>query len=676
MITLLVAALAAPLTAQAGPSAIREGFDPARLEAVRAAMQKHNSTALLVTRHGRIVLEWYAPNVRPDQPLGTASLAKALVGGMSLLAAIDHGRMNENDPAAKYIPSWKDDPRKRLITIGHLATHSSGIEDAEAEGKPHAGLTGWKGDFWKRKPEDPVSIALHKTPVLFEPGARSAYSNPGMAVLGYTVTAALRGTGAPDLKSVLATRVMRPLEIPDNEWSISYGESYNVDGLNVYATWGGGRFTPRAAARIGRLMLQRGEWNGRVLFGPESVSRVLRFAGPPGERASKQERPPSGLGWWLNVNGFFRKLPRDAFAGAGAGQQVMMVVPSLDLVIVRNGQKMTPARTEESFWSEMEELLFNPLVEALRAASAPPYQQSKAIAGVDFAPADQIIVKAVDSDNWPITWGDDDALYTAYGDGWGFEPRVERKLSLGLARITGSPQSFQAANLRAESAERIGDGARGEKTSGMLMAGGVLYMWVRNTGNAQIAWSKDRGRTWRWGFRFEESFGSPAFLNFGKNNGGARDSFVYVYSQDGSSAYESDDRLVLARVPRREITSKDAYEFFAGFDAAGRPHWTRRLDERAGVFSFPGHCQRVDAVYHPGLRRYLLAVGYDHKGGWGLFDAPEPWGPWTTVFHTTDWGLGGTHGYRFPSKWLLDGWLVFSGVRPYDAFCVRKFTFR
>jgi hypothetical protein len=62
-----------------------------------------------------------------------------------------------------------------------------------------------------------------------------------------------------------------------------------------------------------------------------------------------------------------------------------------------------------------------------------------------------------------------------------------------------------------------------------------------------------------------------------------------------------------------------------------------------------------------------------------LFDAPEPWGPWTTAFATQDWGLGQTHSYRLPTKWTSDDGstlhLVFSGCThedvAYDAFCVR-----
>jgi hypothetical protein len=94
----------------------------------------------------------------------------------------------------------------------------------------------------------------------------------------------------------------------------------------------------------------------------------------------------------------------------------------------------------------------------------------------------------------------------------------------------------------------------------------------------------------------------------------------------------------------------------------------------------PKGCLRSDVVASPGIRRYLLALGIDHEGEWGIFDAPEPWGPWTTAYYTEYWGLGRTHYYRLPSKWISpDGrtmYLVFSGRTYdgiiYDAFCVRR----
>jgi hypothetical protein len=303
-----------------------------------------------------------------------------------------------------------------------------------------------------------------------------------------------------------------------------------------------------------------------------------------------------------------------------------------------------------------------------------PYLSSSVIRRAVFGK--DIRRSAVESDNWPMTWGDDNAQYTSWGDGFGFEPRVEKKLGMGFARITGGPDNYIGVNIRSDG-ERTGDGARSPKASGILTVNGVLCLWVGNVGNAQLLWSEDRGKTWQWGFRMESGFGSPAFLNFGPNYAGARDGFVYTYSQDGPSAYESDNSIVLARVPKERIRDREAWKFLERGEPGEPPVWTNQIEKRGSVFMYPANCQRVDVVYDAAIGRYLMALGYDHAGGWGLFDAPEPWGPWTTILHR-QWDVPGTHGYRLPARWISkDGLtltLVFSGVRPNDAFCTRTLT--
>ncbi len=152
---------------------------------------------------------------------------------------------------------------------------------------------------------------------------------------------------------------------------------------------------------------------------------------------------------------------------------------------------------------------------------------------------------------------------------------------------------------------------------------------------------------------------------------------MYTYSQAGGSAYESDNGLVLARVAKQRIRERSAWEFYEGLDAEGRPVWTADAARSGAVFSYPANCQRVDVVYDAGIGRYLMALGYDHAGGWGLFDAPAPWGPWTTILHR-EWDVADTHGYRLPAKWIssdgLSLTLVFSGLKPNDAFCTRGLT--
>jgi CubicO group peptidase (beta-lactamase class C family) len=645
------------------------GLDAAALAAWKNALAGSGTSGLLVVRRGAIAFEWYAPDSGVDKPHGTASMAKALVGGMSLLVAISDGRIAADDPASKYIPAWRADPLKSKITIRQLATHTSGIEDAEQGSIPHDQLPGWKGAFWKRAP-DPFSVALRDAPVTFEPGSQNAYSNPGMAALAYAVTASLQGG---DVRSLLKDRILDPLGIPPGDWSIGYGRGYQLDGLTLYANWGGASFTARAAARVGQLMLQQGAWDGRDLVRRSAYQQVVTYAGmPKPSRATNRFAPGSGLAWYTNTDGVWPEVPRDAIAGAGAGHQVIVVIPSLQLVVVRNGQAMGGG--DDEFWTPIHDKVLKPLMAAVTERG--PYPPSPVIRRLDFLP--DVRRTAIESDNWPITWGDDDEQYTSYGDGWGFDPRTEIKLGMGFARIIGPPDTFRGINLRS-AGERVGNGAASPKASGILMVDGVLYLWVRNAGNSQLRWSKDHGRTWESGFRFETSFGSPTFLNFGRDYGGARDEYVYTYSQDGPSAYESDNQLALARVPKGKIADRAAWEFFQKLDESGRALWTPDIGRRGAVFTYTANCRRSDVVYNPGIRRYLLALAYNAAGDWGIFDAPEPWGPWTTVFHKDTWDVPGTHGYRLPAKWIspdgLSMTLVFSGVRlkdiTYDAFCTR-----
>jgi len=350
-----------------------QGMSSQKLAALRDDLAARKTTGLLIVRNDKIVCEWYAPGQSAASKHGTASMAKAIVGGLSLAVAMSDGRIALDDPAAKFIPQWKDNPRKSRITIRHLGSHTSGIEDAEADNLPHEKLTGWKGDFWKRlnPPRDPFTIARDAAPVLFEPGEKMQYSNPGIAMLTYAVTASLRDSPHKDIRTLLRERVMRPIGVPDDEYSIGYGQTFVVDGLPLAGSWGGGAYTARAVARIGRLMLREGDWDGRQLISPDAVQQVTRDAGTPGN---------CGIGWWNNNDGAYAKLPRDAFWGSGAGHQIVLVVPSLNLIAVRNGELLAPAASEPSQYHEpVRRFLFDPLVDAVttttenteRAQSAP-----------------------------------------------------------------------------------------------------------------------------------------------------------------------------------------------------------------------------------------------------------------------------------------------------------------
>ncbi len=323
-----------------------------------------------------------------------------------------------------------------------------------------------------------------------------------------------------------------------------------------------------------------------------------------------------------------------------------------------------------------------------------PCPPSDVITRVTWAPREDIQWKARGkrgkvrydgSDNWPITWADDGHQYAAYGDGYGFDPILDVKLGMGFARIEGEAEDFRGVNIRSPSGENSGHGPNGKKASGMLMVGGVLYVYVRNAANSQLGWSSDYAKTWTWAdWKWTEQFGCPTLLNFGPDYSGARDEYVYVYSPNHDSAYENADRFVLARVPTGDIADRGAYRFFVESGGGGHARWSESYDDRGAVFEKPAGCSRSGISYNAGLGRYLWwhqhrTPGDDNtrfRGGFAVYDAPEPWGPWTTVFYTDLWDVGPGDQAFFPTKWMSEDGrvchLVFSGD---DTFAVRRVEF-
>lgn len=625
-----------------------------------------------IVRHGQLVLSWGDPKKRYDLKSTTKS-----IGATALGVAILDGKISLSEPARRYHSTLGTPPEANAetgwldeITILHLATQTAGFEKPGGYGK-----------------------------LLFRPGTAWCYSDGGPNWLAECITKAY----GRDIDELMFERVFTPLGITRDDfiWRENSYRPHEIDGVANREFGSGVSANVDAMARLGYLYLREGRWNGNQILPSDyikqagsTVSSVVDLD----EVSSLSHGDASkhyGLLWWNNADGTLANVPRDAFWSWGLYDSLIVVIPSLDIVVARAGASWKRNDDEEHY------AVLRPFLEPIALSakttddllerSQPqsgeresksiraPYPPSDVIKGIEWAPKAEIIRRARGSDNWPLTWADDDALYTAYGDGKGFEPFVDAKLSLGLVRITGAPGDFFAENLRAPTLEKHGDGANGIKASGLLMCDGVLYLLARNAGNSQLSWSRDHGRTWTWSdWKFETSFGCPTFLNFGRNYAVARDEFVYIYSPDADSAYVAADQQVLARVATKRITERAAYEFFGGFDGSGKPAWNVDIAARAGVFSFPGRCYRSTVSFNHGIRRYLLCQtlpGDDPRfaGGFGIYDAKEPWGPWTTVFFTPAWDVGPGETASIPAKWIADDGrtihLVFSGD---DQFSIRR----
>ncbi|MHB1037075.1 MAG: DUF4185 domain-containing protein [Pirellulales bacterium] len=337
----------------------------------------------------------------------------------------------------------------------------------------------------------------------------------------------------------------------------------------------------------------------------------------------------------------------------------------------------------------------------LKQASAPPYPPSPAIAAITWH-WDTHATAAPGSDLWPVSWGADDHLYAAWGDGGGFGGTdSDGRVAMGFARIEGAPEHYRGTNVNGGKApEHPASFAKNGKTAAVVSVDGTLYATVNLQDgpwpdvNHALVWSTDQGATWaRSAWVFPKGAGNfqPAkFLQFGKDYAGVPAplaGYVYLY---GPKQDARPNRLYLARVARGKLRERAAYEFFHGLDAAGKPVWTAEEASATPVFADANGVTPGAVVYNAGLGRFLLTAFHVGPGQLGVFDAPNPWGPWTTVAYDEDWGRMGSAGEglscEFPPKWTsadgLTAWSVFSvygdgakqGIKAHDRFNLVKVT--
>jgi hypothetical protein len=220
--------------------------------------------------------------------------------------------------------------------------------------------------------------------------------------------------------------------------------------------------------------------------------------------------------------------------------------------------------------------------------------------------------------------------------------------------------------------------------------------------DAVIACSEDKGLTWKPGvMNFGPTaqatfpgprFGGPSFVQFGRGDTNIHDGFVYAVSAD---QWDNGGHLILGRAPAERITEATAWQWIRNIDAANKPEWTDSLDKAVAVLSDDRWISTPEMVYLEKQKRYLLLT-------WHLFDdftptgsslivyeAPEPWGPFSLVYHEPVWETLEVSPYcpRVPLKWMekdgLTGWLLFSGCwdgsktkQMYYRVNVRKFRLK
>lgn len=306
-------------SADAGPSPI----DEARLADAAAYVQEFGSNCMIVMQHGEVLDQhaWNGTQVDTDQEVFsiTKSLTATLIG-----IAQDDILLDIDEPASNYLTEWRGTPHEQ-VTIRNLLAMDSGL-------------------YWDLQ-TDVVDLTVHvpdkRTFAMgldqqHPPGAVWAYSSASAEVVGEVLE---RATGQ-SVEAFARQRLFDPLGITTTILDDAVGHDTTFTGWQASCP---------DLARFGQLALQRGRWEDRQLVSQEWFDEVAR--------PSQALQTPYGLLWWHNDDGrrmdragavtddgsrFLPDAPPDTLMAVGTASQLVMVVPSHELVVVILGPGNLP----------------------------------------------------------------------------------------------------------------------------------------------------------------------------------------------------------------------------------------------------------------------------------------------------------------------------------------------
>src|SRR5256886_3373787 len=297
-------------------------------DCVRAAKYSEGKrgVSMLVMQNGHTIFEHYANggSARGRWPIfsGTKSF-----WGIAALAAARDGLFKFDDPVSDTITEWKNDPRKSQITIRELLNQTDGIEGASRLQRPSI--------------RDRNAMAFRLS-AFAEAGSAFSDGPSHLQIFSELLRRKLKGR---DVIGYFEARVSNRLGLD----RLNYKK--DAHGNPLPAT--GFELTAREWARLGELLLGRGNYHGRQIV-PANLLRDA-FVG-------SQANPSYGLAFWLNQqppngreadmermldlpwqttqwNGvcICKDAPADMAVALGSHYQRLFIIPSLKTIIVRQG---------------------------------------------------------------------------------------------------------------------------------------------------------------------------------------------------------------------------------------------------------------------------------------------------------------------------------------------------
>lgn len=278
-------------------------------------LSTHKTTAFLVIQNGKILYENYWENTDEKTPSNTFSVTKSIVSLLIGIALDEEKIQSLDEPIGKYIPEFANDERGK-ITILDLLTMSSGLDWDEHYSSPFSITT--KAYYGNNLREVVTSQKL-----IAEPGKVFKYLSGNTQLLAYIVEKATKKTISEYAQEKIWTKI-------GAEHKAIWSKDASDGDERAFCCF---HTNAKDIARIGQLVLNKGNWNGTQIVPENYITKATSPADFLVDEKGKR-LDYYGYQWWiLNEAGY-----RTPYMRGHKGQYIYSI-PEKNAVIVRLGKK-------------------------------------------------------------------------------------------------------------------------------------------------------------------------------------------------------------------------------------------------------------------------------------------------------------------------------------------------
>src|SRR5690606_9705681 len=272
-------------------------------------LEDHKTVAFLIIKEDTIQYENYWRKYQSSSIVPSISMAKSITL-LLIGCAIDDGLIHTvNDPVTHYLPDLEGQGFDE-ITIAHLLQITLGIDFKDSYNNTFGDAATFYYGTNLRK-------AAQKLKPKTAPGTAFTYVSGNTQLLGLVLERVLQ---EKTLSAYLEEKIWKPLGMEyDATWSLDRKK----DGMEKTFCCINAR--ARDYAKIGRLYLNQGNWNGKQIVSADWVSQSTKIDTTQGSARFYQYQ------WWL-------PSPNGDFMAQGILGQYLYVHPKKNLIIVRLGK--------------------------------------------------------------------------------------------------------------------------------------------------------------------------------------------------------------------------------------------------------------------------------------------------------------------------------------------------